>query len=559
MPASSKRPLSEQHPLCSGKLRKKQKLDCGRAEFHPISAFWDTLSKIWLTKDALRELDRRDIEAATHLGESSPPHRPITRNYLTGARVNLSTEPTGEYLDASGDSERKRIQQFARQGGPDLSDLKGFTIRSGVMSSCQSTRRRSKRTASTSRSLSTTSTTATKKTGSSGTYNPNFEQKLIDGGIYPYGYDNLDSQIPPKPANWSALHARFTRPRRSLSPSVFSEEDHEAFVQADARASREKSGVTRVIPYIEGELSTGEYPQENVLFANLEPLVPSAAGGSKLPFAKPDFYHGARPEQLHHQVRDDLNTKIIPSRQDSLPAVPNFFLEVKGPSGTAVVARRQACYNGALGARAIHTLQSYRLERPVYDNNAYTISSTYNDGTLKVYAHHPRQPHRSRTQPEYYMHQVGAFAVTHNADIFRQGATVFRNARDWTEEQRQRFIAQANARVGTAAPKSMEGSSSQSITSMMSVGWDGTDSETSADELSQDTGVIKRQIKSLEQSRRNRSRQTSGVDASMDLTSDGQPQISSTGPKQSRDDTLRHPTFDARGDLKQCNDNIGLV
>ncbi|KAL9077897.1 MAG: hypothetical protein Q9157_003196 [Trypethelium eluteriae] len=392
------------------------------------------------------------------------------------------------------------------------------------MSSSQSTQRRSKRTASASRTLSTTNTTATRKSGSSGTYNPNFEQKLIDGGIYPYGYDNLDGQIPPKPANWDALHARFAQYRPSLSPSVFSEEDYEAFVQADARASRERSGTTRVIPYIEGELSAGECPQENVLFANLEPLVQFAAGGSRLPFAKPDFYHGTRPELLHHQVRDDLSTKIIPSRQDSLPAIPNFFLEAKGPSGTGVVARRQACYDGALGARAMHTLQSYNLESPVYDNNAYTISSTYNDGTLKMYAHHLRQPHGSKTQPEYYMHQVGAYAMTHNADMFRQGATMFRNARDWTEEQRKRLISQANARVSAAASRPTEGSSSQSFTSTIRTGQYVSESETSADELSQDTGMIKRTTKSLEQSRRNRRSRTSDERASMNSTSGGQPQ-----------------------------------
>jgi hypothetical protein len=65
---------------------------------------------------------------------------------------------------------------------------------------------------------------------------------------------------------------------------------------------------------------------------------------------------------------------------------------VKGPDGSAVTARRQACYNGALGARALHSLQSYGQEASAYNGNAHTITSIYNDGTLKLYTNHPTQP-----------------------------------------------------------------------------------------------------------------------------------------------------------------------
>lgn len=74
--------------------------------------------------------------------------------------------------------------------------------------------------------------------------------------------------------------------------------------------------------------------------------------------AKPDLYCGACPEQLNRRVRDDLSSYIIPSTQDDLPITPNFFLAAKGPDGTAAVARRQTCYDGALGARGMNSLQS---------------------------------------------------------------------------------------------------------------------------------------------------------------------------------------------------------
>lgn len=70
----------------------------------------------------------------------------------------------------------------------------------------------------------------------------------------------------------------------------------------------------------------------------------------------PDRYFGARPEQLDRQIRDELNDQIIPSTQHDFPMAPNFFLAVKGPDGSASVAKKQACYDGALGARGMHSL-----------------------------------------------------------------------------------------------------------------------------------------------------------------------------------------------------------
>ncbi len=102
---------------------------------------------------------------------------------------------------------------------------------------------------------------------------------------------------------------------------------------------------------------------------------------------------------------------------------------------------------GGLGARGIHSLQSYGQDNPVYDNNAYTITSIYNDGTLKMYTSHPTQPTSPESRPEYYMTQINTWGMTGNLQTFRQGATAFRNARDWTKEQRDEAIKRANERA----------------------------------------------------------------------------------------------------------------
>lgn len=134
-----------------------------------------------------------------------------------------------------------------------------------------------------------------------------------------------------------------------------------------------------MVPVIEGKISGYKCLEGEVLFTNLRPLKTDM-----LTAAKPDLYYGARPEQLDRRVRDELSGHISPLTQNDLPIAPNFFLAAKGPDGTAAVARGQACYDGALGARGMHSLQSYGVDGAVHDNNACTITSIYSDGQLKM-------------------------------------------------------------------------------------------------------------------------------------------------------------------------------
>lgn len=150
---------------------------------------------------------------------------------------------------------------------------------------------------------------------------------------------------------------------------------------------------------------------------------------------------------LNTDEEGNLNKLIIPTKHASAPVAPNFFLETKAPSGGADVGLRQALHNGAIGARAIHTLQNYGAEEPPFDGNAYSYSSTYHDGTLKLYAHHVTSPTVPGGRPEYHMTQVRGFAMTSDRETFVQGATAFRNARDLAQMYRDNFIQAANAKA----------------------------------------------------------------------------------------------------------------
>ena len=61
-------------------------------------SFWDSLSRLWLAPDALRELNRRNalLEAAPPQSDRKPEYQKLPRN----------------------------IEAFARHGGPDLSDIR---------------------------------------------------------------------------------------------------------------------------------------------------------------------------------------------------------------------------------------------------------------------------------------------------------------------------------------------------------------------------------------------------------------------------------------------------
>ncbi|KAK2598913.1 hypothetical protein QQS21_005655 [Conoideocrella luteorostrata] len=180
-----------------------------------------------------------------------------------------------------------------------------------------------------------------------------FQQYLIDHDILPDDYEYPDDQLPPDPENIDEIMAVISQPRQSLSPSQLSRDGFRKFKRADAHGTKENAKTAA----------------SDVLFNHLDSLTDDTI----VP-AKPDVYYGARPEQFDRKVRKDLNGHTLPSTQHNLPDAPNFFLDAKGPDESLSVATRQVRYVGALGAKGIHTLQSYENPEPEYDNKAYTLT-----------------------------------------------------------------------------------------------------------------------------------------------------------------------------------------
>jgi hypothetical protein len=276
-------------------------------------------------------------------------------------------------------------------------------------------------------------------------YHPGFERHLIKNGVYPIGYQHLDDRSMVKPENWNEIQQRLLQPRPSLSRSQFSDGAFQDFSHRVDQVTDGPGVTARAFPILEGDSDMPSGRKKP--FGNLVALTDGTIVN-----AQPDIYYGARPDQPNESVHKGLNSYIIPTTDDKAPILPNNFAELMGPDGTWAVAKRQACYDGAIGARAMQHLQSYEQPEPVYENNANTIISAFDGDFLQMYTTHPTEPTNPGGKPEYHMNRLRSWAMTGNPETFRQGATAYRNARDWAKERRDEFIEAANGRA-TSLPQ----------------------------------------------------------------------------------------------------------
>ena len=415
--------------VTDGPTSKEMELDAWLSWEYP-SEFYDKLSRVFLTSRALKEHNRR-FKLRDPPPCPSPPSPLQTSAFTAGGNL------------------RDGLARFSRHGGPDLSDLRGvgwhttwvhltlnrITIgglptltnpiqyRVPLMDNHQST------------DPSTTPyTMTTSKTKKSTPYDGNFENHLTDHHVRPIYL----SQEP----NLEEVRKAMAIPRPSLSLSKLSGRAFKTFRETQERAKDEADVQANVIPTIIGPSDNAHPIGRTTLFSNLEPLI-----DAPLVLAKPDIYYGSYPEELSRTVRNELGHRLIPGSIQDKPLAPNFFLEVKGPMGKLTVAKRQARYYGAIGARAIHSLQNYRENKPLYNGKPYAFSSIYCGSSLQLYAHHVTAPETEGGLLGYHMTMIDGWEMTGNIDSFRRGATAFRNLRDLAKRYRDGFIQAANKRL----------------------------------------------------------------------------------------------------------------
>ncbi|KAF2966227.1 hypothetical protein GQX73_g7360 [Xylaria multiplex] len=287
-----------------------------------------------------------------------------------------------------------------------------------------------------------------------------FEQHLIDHNIY---LDNNKSSA----LNIQYIRDRLRRSRPSLSLSRFSNEDFQAFKRSNATIASEDDVVVEIVPVMCG--TNKILSKRNLLFTELEPITDETASKPK-----PDVFDGACLDDIDKRIRADehIYPLIIPTKHVHVPVAPNFFLEVKGQSGDPAILMRQACYDGANGARAMHCLQNYGREEPIYDGNAYTFSATYHPGTrtLALYAHHPTAPASSGSKPEYHLTDLPGYYLMSDRQALVDGLTAFRNLRDMAQEFRDGFIRVANAHTQNLVLPYIRKNTPESLQTMLAYG-----------------------------------------------------------------------------------------
>ncbi|KAB8356461.1 hypothetical protein FH972_024044 [Carpinus fangiana] len=404
-----------------------------RAKWRPSASYLENTPNLPLCPRVLREFDDR---------LSRSPHP--------------SSAPRTSRLQSS-EASPPSLKRFARGGGPSLADIRGYSTSNDIMPPKRGARPDASRSG-------TTRTSSASHTGRTSAYDPAFEGCLVASGVLYEGHGAAT-----EPANFDQIKEYLGRRRASLAG--FSKEDLIEFKSQNQNAKSEAGVMSTVFQTIIGRSDIPS--QQNVPFGNLAPLTKE-----NLTTPQPDFFDGSRPEEIDKIIRDALGLYIIPSTDASNPVLPNFFAEGKGSKGSAEVCKRQACYAGVIGARAMHKLRSYVNLDTAIDGNAYTICATYMGGPgiqfLTLYATHITASNNPEIPLEYYMTQLRSFAMTDSWETCRDGIQAAQNAREWAKEARNKLIAHANAKASSSS-KSL----SQLRPSIVSAA-------SSSDELSQD-------------------------------------------------------------------------
>lgn len=128
--------------------------------------------------------------------------------------------------------------------------------------------------------------------------------------------------------------------------------------------------------------------QKNLYFKNLKDLIDGFITKVKL-----DFYDEVRSAELNKVIREYLSEYIELSIKKNVSLLFNFFTKDKGLDKSTFVCKLQAIYDETLGARRMYKLRLYVDPKTAYNNNAYTITSTYHNDTedLIIYATYANQ------------------------------------------------------------------------------------------------------------------------------------------------------------------------
>ncbi|KAJ4286491.1 hypothetical protein N0V90_013191 [Kalmusia sp. IMI 367209] len=393
--------------------------DTPPAKVHQIypPSFYDNLSRVWLTDLALIEHNRR-LEHTDHL--PTPPPPPSIQEPL---------------LDELSSFDLTEIQRFARHGGPDLADIRGYHI----YNMPRAARTQEQDVAAANDPV--IATTTSKKTSSP--YDRNFMQTLIDNGVCPPDYEYPGNIQPAQAVDYEQVKEHLLKERNDKDLTKLNKSDVKAMSKSLNRTS-EGTVSDWIFPKLEGTLVSAREREGRLPFVKLKPLFRNV----RLAIPVPDVFYGAVPEQIRLPIREQLSKSIQPTADTDNPILPNCFLAVKGKDGAVAVAERQAYYDGVIGARTIHDLEEYAAGKSIFDKKIKSISMTLINGTLTMYGTHVLGPSlREHPEVRYVVTKINRFVLDNDVFELHRAITAYRNALEWAEEIRDDAIQKAHRRL----------------------------------------------------------------------------------------------------------------
>ena len=106
-------------------------------------------------------------------------------------------------------------------------------------------------------------------------YDGESEQKMIDSGTYPDGYPPIEGTRPPKPNYIKDMREMLSRPRLSLSPSIFSVNAFQDCQDCSRQAKAESQVMTNVVSVISGSKDVRYKISGDKTFLNIKKFDPS--------------------------------------------------------------------------------------------------------------------------------------------------------------------------------------------------------------------------------------------------------------------------------------------
>jgi hypothetical protein len=329
------------------------------------------------------------------------------------------------------------IARFARNGGPDLTDLRenaqwpnhAAQMHEDII-------------------MPEVASTLPKFTH----FHADFDQHLRDYQIYPLGSPENQS-----PANLEELLAMLGEPLRTPGPGVESEYTHgietwgdfyilgfQDFLYDDPH---DKVIQEKVIPPFFETTWSDDSTRFYTRFEDVQALTDESIAP---PF--PAIVDGAPTITLVPNLMEDdgLRRLINVNGMAGDVVAGNFFFDEGNET-------QQSCFEGAFGARTMHTLTNLpdkiRHEttlsktneyKPYYDNHARSFTTTLAHGTLNIMAHHVTKPEGQVTRPRYHMTTLARINMLNTVEGFREGFRALRNVRAFARRERDQCIQAAN-------------------------------------------------------------------------------------------------------------------